>query len=224
MKRMLRRLVLSQTYRQSTTWLEAAATLDPTGSLLWRHPGHRLDAETIRDAALSVSGLLNPKIGGPSVFPWQPDGFWRDTAGESLNDYKLSTGGDEYRRGIYTIWRRGAHYPAFAVFDAPDRATCTLQRSRSSTALQALNLMNDKALFEMANRLADRVTKEFTGSIDERLELAFRTVLTRRPSAAEQKELRAIYDRAFAATKRDRAGYFDAVHVLMNLHEAIHRG
>jgi hypothetical protein len=223
LKQTLRRIVLSSTYRQSTTYQAQAAELDPLNTLLWRHPGHRLDAETIRDQALFVSSLLNPTAGGPPVYPWQPEGYWRDSAGQSLNEYNVSQNGQQHRRGIYTIWRRGAHYPSFAVFDAPDRASCTLQRGRSSTALQALVLMNDRAYAEMSHKLADRMFKEFTGSVDERLEHGFRTVLSRHPTATEKQQLRSSYDQGVTTHKNPRAGYFDAAHILLNLHETIHR-
>jgi hypothetical protein len=224
MKRTIRRMVLSATYRQSARVRADAEARDPDVVWLWRHPGQRLDAETIRDNALAISGLLNPKMGGPPVFPWQPEGFWRPTAGNSLNKYRFSTGGDQFRRGIYTIWRRTAHYPSFSLFDAPDRATCSLRRGRSSTPLQALALLNDKAYVEMAAAFARRMSDEFSGSADQRIEQAFRTALARKPTASERQQLRKIFDASVRASGKEADGYVDVATVILNLYETIHRG
>ena len=117
--------------------------------------GVRLDAETIRDNGLAVTGLLSLKMGGPPVKPVQPPNIWRVT-GEVDNNYVAGPGEDGHRRGLYTIWRRHAHYPSFANFDAPNRSACTVQRSRSDTPLQALTLMNDPAYVEMARGARER--------------------------------------------------------------------
>jgi hypothetical protein len=215
LKKMIRRIVLSGTYRQSSAYQATLASVDPQNALLARHPGHRLDAEAIRDQALVISQRLKPTLGGPPVYPWQPAGFWRLSAGEALNNYVVATDGNQYRRGLYTIWRRGAHYPAFAVFDAPDRATCTLLRGRSSTPLQALALMNDEAYRDMAAAFAKRIT-QFPGDADAKLARAFRTVLARKPTASEHQHLRRLYEAA-------STGPFDVAHVLLNLHETLHR-
>ncbi len=224
MKQAIRRMVLSATYRQSAAVREGADVRDPADVWLWRHPGQRLDAETIRDNALAISGLLNAKMGGPPVFPWQPEGFWRPTAGASLNKYRLSTDGDQFRRGIYTIWRRTAHYPSFSIFDAPDRATCSLRRGRSSTPLQALALLNDKAYVEMAAAFAQRMSEEFTGTVDQRIEQAFRTALARKPTASEQQQLRKVFDAAVKASGKEVEGFVDVATTILNLYETIHRG
>jgi hypothetical protein len=224
MKRTLRRMVLSATYRQSAAVRADAAARDPADVWLWRHPGQRLDAETIRDNALAISGLLNAKMGGPPVFPWQPEGFWRPTAGASLNKYRFSKDGDQFRRGIYTIWRRTAHYPSFSLFDAPDRNTCSLRRGRSSTPLQALALLNDKAYVEMAAAFARRMSGEFSGSVDQRIEQAFRTALARKPTTSERQQLRKVFEAAVKASGQEADGFVDVATVILNLYETIHRG
>ena len=116
----------------------------------------RLDAELIRDNALAISGLLNPKIGGESVKPYQPPGMWEVTD----RKYEQSNGEDLYRRGLYVFWKRAVHYPSFATFDAPNREVCTVQRPRTSTPLQSLVLMNDPVYVEAARAFAARVIRE----------------------------------------------------------------
>src|SRR5439155_8601499 len=126
--------------------------------LLARQARLRLDAEVVRDVALAATGLLAPKIGGPSVFPPQPDGVYRFT--QIQRDWKPSSGPDRYRRGMYTYFWRSAPHPALTVFDAPDSTTTCTRRNRSNTPLQALTLLNDQAFFELAQGLAARVLRE----------------------------------------------------------------
>ena len=224
MKRFLRRIVLSSAYRRSAVIQPQAQELDAPNQWLWRHPGHRLDAETIRDNALAVGGLLSLQKGGPPVYPPQPEGVWRKAAGAGPGAYVVSSGSDRYRRGIYTIWKRNGHYPAFAMFDAPDRASCTLQRSRSNTPLQALVLLNDEAYAEMARALARRMASEFAGSVEDRLVRGFRTVLARHPTEAEVSALKKAFELGAAAGKDTGEGFVDVATILLNLHETIHRG
>ncbi len=224
MKRTLRRIVLSSAYRRSAAIEPTAQERDAPNQWLWRHPGHRLDAETIRDNALAVGGLLSLKRGGPPVYPPQPEGVWRKAAGAGPGAYVVSVGEDRFRRGIYTIWKRNGHYPAFATFDAPDRASCTLQRSRSNTPLQALVLLNDEAYSEIARALGTRMANEFTGSVDDRLVRGFRTALARQPTAAEKRSLRRVFDTGSASGSGPADGYLDVATILLNLHETIHRG
>ena len=147
---------MSRTYRQSSVTSKEKKTLDPSNDNYSRAEPLRLKAETIRDVALQVSGLLSKKMYGPSVKPPQPDGIWRVT-GNVDNSYKFSTGEDRYRKGVYTIWRRSAHYPSFANFDAPDRGACAVKRTRSNTPMQALTLMNDEVYVEAAQAFAKRL-------------------------------------------------------------------
>jgi hypothetical protein len=224
LKALLKRMVLSSTYRRSSALRGDALERDVANVGLWRHPGHRLDAETIRDNALLAGGLLSPKAGGPPVYPPQPEGVWREAAGKGPTQYVVSEGEDRYRRGIYTVWKRNNHYPAFAAFDAPDRGACTLQRGRSNTPVQALVLLNDEAFVEAAHALGKRMETEFHGSPLERLVRGFRTVLSRHPTDAERTILERVYRGAEGTTPHPSKGFEDAATVILNLHETIHRG
>ncbi len=155
-KAVVRLIVTSATYRQSAAVTPDKLEQDPYNRLLSRAPRLQLEAEFIRDNALAVSGLLNPKIGGPSVKPYQPPGIWDGTDAK----YEQDHGEALYRRGMYVFWRRSAHYPSFATFDAPNREVCTFLRQRTQTPLQSLVLMNDPAFVESARALAERVMRE----------------------------------------------------------------
>ena len=158
MKPLHKLIVTSATYRQSSAVSPALVERDPYNRLLARGPRFRLEAEMVRDVALAASGLLSRKIGGPSVFPPQPDGIW--DIPYSSEKWTLSEGEDRYRRGIYTFIRRSAAYPSFMTFDATSREFCTVRRVRTNTPLQALTTMNDEAFFEAARALAARVLGE----------------------------------------------------------------
>jgi mono/diheme cytochrome c family protein len=187
MKAMHRLIVTSATYRQSSRSRPELATLDPRNRLLARQARLRLEAEAVRDVALASSGLLSHKIGGPSVYPPQPEGVFRFT--QIPRDWKVSAGPDRYRRGLYTHFWRSAPHPALTVFDAPESTTACTRRNRSNTPLQALTLLNDQAFFEFAQGLAARVLKESAGGDEDRLRYAFRLCLARSPSAGELKRL-----------------------------------
>lgn len=221
MKKVIRRIVLSATYRQSVAVHKKGQEIDPRNRLLWRHPGQRLKAEVIRDQALAVSGLLNQRLGGVHVRPFQPPTFWRKTAGAGETKYLPSQGENAYRRGIYTMWRRNAHYPSFANFDAPDRAACVVQRDTSNTPLQALTLLNDPAYVEMMEAFGDRIHEQ-SADVDQKIVWAFRTVLARHPSSQEIQTLRDAYQRAEQRSDESMAARELAV-ILLNLHETIHR-
>jgi hypothetical protein len=242
LKLLHRRIVESATYRQSSALRPELAARDPENRLLARGPRQRLPAETIRDQALAVSGLLSSKMGGPPVFPPQPEGLWRIT-GLVDNTYRTSQGEDRYRRAVYTIWRRSAPYPSLAVFDAPDRAACTVRRPHSNTPLQALTLLNDPVFVELAAALADRVLREAPLDDAARCTWAVQIVLSRPPRQAELAELKRLVDRSRARYARDepaaravvaghawtcadlpaaeRAAWFEVAHVLLNLDETI---
>ena len=196
MKRWLRIVVTSATYRQSSRVTAMQRERDPENKLYSRSPRLRLDAETIRDNALAVAGLLSLKVGGPPVRPYQPDGLWAKIGGDKV-DYLVSPGEDRYRRGIYVVWKRSALYPSFVNFDAPARLTCIPKRSRSNTPLQALTLLNDPVYVEAALAFARRIIAECRKSaeISQRLEYAFRLCLGRRPSPSEIATLTRLYDR-----------------------------
>jgi hypothetical protein len=188
-KGLLRQIVLSATYRQSSRVTPELLERDPKNRLLARGPRFRLSAETIRDSALAVSGLLADRVGGPSVMPYQPDGLWQDVSVERRAVYQPGQGEDLYRRSMYTFWKRTCPPPGMTTFDAPDRETCTIRRARTNTPLQALVLMNDPTYLEAARKLAARVLKEGGRADDSRVEYAFRLAVSRDPREAEQKLL-----------------------------------
>ena len=223
MKKALRRVLLSATYRQSIAVDEKAVEADPRNQLLWRHPGHRFDAETIRDQALAISGLLSEKRGGVHVRPYQPDTFWRKTAGASETFYIPSTGEDAYRRGVYTLWRRNSHYPSFANFDAPDRTACVVQRDLSNTPLQALTLLNDPVYVEMAEAFAERIGTEGGDEVDAQIKWAFRTALSRQPTDPELKLLLSSYETVRSDSGSADEARLEVATILLNLHETITR-
>jgi hypothetical protein len=200
-KGLLRLMVTSSTYRQAATATPEKLTRDPYNRLFTRGPRLRLDAEYIRDNALAVSGLLNPKIGGASVKPYQPPGIWDGTDSVFVQDH----GQDLYRRGMYVFWRRSAHYPSFATFDAPNREVCTFLRQRTQTPLQSLVLMNDPAFVEAARGLAQRVLKEEPTDLDRRLVRAFRHTLGRKPQPDEVAVLKQTHEQQLARFKADPA-------------------
>ena len=187
MKKMHRLIVTSGTYKRSSSSRPDLADKDPLNLLLARQTRVRVDAEIIRDVALSASGLLSRKIGGPSVYPLQPDGIYAFT--QSRKGWRTSTGADRYRRAMYTFFYRSAPYPLFGTFDAPDfQMTCT-SRPRSNTPLQALNIANDEAFLEFARGMAARIVEEIPGeaaaSREARIRRAFEHALARPPSATE---------------------------------------
>jgi hypothetical protein len=186
-KAMQRLIVSSATYRQSSWVTPELNQRDPYNRLLARGPRFRLEAEAIRDVALKASGLLSEKIGGPSVFPPQPEGIW--TQHYSQEKWTPSQGEDRYRRGIYTFWRRTSAYPSFFTFDAPSRESCTARRPRTNTPLQALTTLNDPAFFEAAQHLALRIVKEGGSDPKARMMRGFRLCLARQPQPTELKQL-----------------------------------
>jgi hypothetical protein len=158
-KRALKAIVMSRTYRQSSNVTPNNLTRDPKTRLLSRYPRRRLEAEAVRDQALALSGLLSEKMGGPSVFPPQPGGLWQ-AAFNGERSYPTSTGEDRYRRGLYTFWRRTVPPPGMATFDAPSREFCTFRRLPTNTPLQALVTLNDPTYLEMARALGVRMQSE----------------------------------------------------------------
>ena len=201
MKHVLRQVVLSATYRQSSHVTPALRERDDQNRLYARGPRLRMDAEMIRDNALAAAGLLSRKQFGPPVRPYQPDGLWVKVGGERV-DYVTSPGEDRHRRGIYVVWKRGAPYPSFVNFDATARLACTVKRSRSNTPLQALTLLNDPVYVEAAVALAHRVvTEKPSAGADERIAHAFRLCLSRAPSDREAQVLRKLYDAQREAAK-----------------------
>ncbi|MBL9135445.1 MAG: PSD1 domain-containing protein [Verrucomicrobiales bacterium] len=212
-KAMQRLLVTSATYRQNTRVTQEVLDRDPENRLMARGPRFRLDAENIRDVALAASGLMNPQVGGPSVFPYQPPGLWGQVSFEGTRDYVQSVGPDNYRRGLYTYWRRSIPYAAFTVFDAPSREVCTVRRPRTNTPLQALALLNDPVYVEAARALAQRILAKGGPDTDARLRYAFRLVLGRDPTPSERAVLAAACTREFKRFAGDRESANRLIHV-----------
>jgi len=246
-----RLMVLSAAYRQSAAADGVRLAKDPYNRLLARGPRFRPDAETLRDEALAVSGLLNREIGGPSVFPvqipnlWKEIGFLRPEIG--MDEWPASEGPDLHRRSVYTFWRRVCTYPTFATFDAPSRDVCTARRPRTNTPLQALAALNDPAFLEAARALAQRVMLEGGASPERQVEFAFRVCLARSPSKAEHRRLLAFYQEQLRGFQLDPgaaetllqagggerpaqletsrwAAWMMVANVLLNLDEALTKG
>jgi mono/diheme cytochrome c family protein len=192
MKKLLRTIVLSATYRQASAVTPELLARDDRNVLYARGPRFRMDAEMVRDNALSIAGLLSLKQGGPPIRPYQPEGLWIKVGGQRY-DYVVSPGDEKYRRGLYVVWKRAAPYPSFVTFDAAGRLACRVARPRSNTPLQALTLLNDPVYVEAAMAFARRVLTEKQGATDEeRLRHAFRWALVRSPSAAELAVLKTL--------------------------------
>ena len=186
MKKLHRLIVTSATYRQSSKARPDLKETDPRNLLWARQERLRLEGEILRDSALTASGLLHPKIGGPSVRPPQPDGVYAFT--QNKKSWKAETGPDRYRRGLYTRFYRSAPYPLFSTFDAPDFQTVCTRRSRSNTPLQALTLANDPAFLELARALARRLATE-CDTLNARIERGFILTVNRRPEPGESRLL-----------------------------------
>lgn len=246
LRRVIRLIVTSQTYQQAADTRDALAQIDPDNERLFaRQSARRLSAEAIRDQALAVSGLLTERIGGPSVFPYQPDGHW-----EPLNfprrKWNQSSGDDLYRRGVYTWMQRTFPHPMMTTFDAPSRESCIGQRMVSTTPLQALGLLNGPSFVESARVLAEQLVAGHDADAD-RLEALFRRVLNRSPRDSERQTLTGLLasqrqyfaDKPASAAKLAAAGeapptqagldeaevaaWTSVCRVVLNLHETITR-
>ncbi len=223
-KQLHKLIVLSATYGQSSRLTPELLARDDQNLWLARGPRFRLDAETIRDNALAIAGLLSPKQFGPPVRPYQPPGLWENKVGGERVTYEVSTGEDARRRGLYTVWKRSSPYPSFMNFDATARTACTLRRSRSNTPLQALTLLNDPVYVEAARALAQRILKDRPDSSpDERIRHAFQLALTRPPTRDEVAALRTLFD-AQRATGSELTAWQAVGTVLLNLDETITKG
>ena len=246
LKHMIRLIVTSETYRQSSQATPALLAADPGNRELARQAAFRIDAELVRDAALATAGLLVPTIGGPSVKPYQPEGYW-----ENLNfprrTYPADAGEKQYRRGLYTWWQRSFLHPSMLAFDAPSREECCASRNRSNIPQQALVLLNDPTYVEAARAFATRMLRECDGGDDARLAWAFQQALQRLPRVEELETLlpllarhRAAYQADADAAKKlvatglaplpaaidvaELAAWTHIARVLFNLHETITRG
>lgn len=207
-KHLLKTIVMSATFRQDSRTRDDLPVEDPSNELLARGPRFRLAAEMIRDNALAASGLLNRKIGGPSVKPYQPKGLWieKGSFSHKLLNYKEDSGDDLYRRGMYTFIRRTSPPPSMSAFDAPDRSVCTVQREKTNTPLQALVLLNDPQFVEAARVLAERVMTSGFAEREQQIMQAFRLSTGRKPTEKEVSILQEQYENEaarFAATPEE---------------------
>ncbi|MDB5330694.1 MAG: hypothetical protein JWP03_1845 [Phycisphaerales bacterium] len=203
-KHTMRLIVTSATYRQTPRVVAQADQMDHDDRLLWRSPRYRLSAEEVRDNALAIAGSLSPKIGGPSVMPYQSKDFYNGKFEEWK--WQQSTGEDLYRRGMYTFWRRTSLYPTFVMFDAPSREVCIADRSRTNTPLQALAVLNDPAFVEAARVFGQRIMLHGGPSVLEKLTYAFRTAVARPPTAAELDLLKQTFADELNRYAKDAAG------------------
>jgi mono/diheme cytochrome c family protein len=205
-KKMMKRLVTSATYRQSSRATPDRLAKDPADRLLSRGPRFRLDAETLRDQALFVSGLLVERVGGPSVKPPQPRGLWEAVAysGSNTAHFTPDHGDDKvHRRSVYTFWKRTAAPPQMTTLDAPSRESCCVRRERTDTPLQALLLLNETQFVECARALAERTLREGGPTPEERVTYLFRLSAARRPDAREVAELVSVYRDNLATYTQD---------------------
>jgi hypothetical protein len=244
-KHMVRLMVTSDTYRQASTAPPEVVAADPLNRELARQSCFRVDAELVRDNALAISGLLAPKIGGPSVKPYQPDRYW-DNLNFPVREYVADKGESEYRRGIYTWRQRTFPHPSLIAFDASTREACTAERTRSNIPQQALVLLNDPTYVEAARAFAARIMGECSGTPEQRIAWAWQQALQREPTSEESKLMRGLLEarltdyRADAASadallrtgiapvpenidKAELAAWTHIARVLLNLHETITR-
>jgi hypothetical protein len=233
-KSLHRLIVTSATYRESSKARPDLDRVDARNRLLARQSRLRVNAEVVRDVALAASGLLSPKVGGPSVFPPQPDGLYKFTQVDKA--WKASEGEDRYRRGMYTYFWRSAPHPQLVTFDAPDASVSCTRRNRSNTPLQALTLLNDAGFYDYAQGLATRIAKEASGDDTARLKYAFRLCVSREPNERELSRLQSFLARQMAELSAEpeeakklspnapeRAPWVMVSRVLLNLDELITR-
>jgi hypothetical protein len=192
-KTLLRLILTSATYRQSSKSTPGLRERDPRNRLLSRAPRMRLEAEMVRDQAMALSGLLSRKLGGASVFPPQPDGLWQ-AAFNGQRTWATSQGTDRYRRGLYTFWRRTVPYPSMAAFDAPSREICAIKRVRTNTPLQSFVTLNDPVYVEAAQALARRIVSEGGGDVQSRVRFGLQLCLCRPPEPEQINPLVELFE------------------------------
>jgi hypothetical protein len=193
LRKLLKLMVMTSTYRQSVMVGPELEKIDPSNILLTRGPQMRLQAELIRDHALSMSGLLSKQIGGPSVMPYQPRGLWLQIASgnQELKEYIQGHGPELYRKSMYTFWKRSLPPPSMIIFDAATREQCSVERQSTSTPMQALVMLNDPQFVEASRLFAQRMLLEGGDTPEERIRFAFRLATSRMPG---EKELTLLSD------------------------------
>jgi len=243
-KRSIKQIAMSAAYRQSSKGTPELRLHDPYNQLLARQGRFRLDAEFVRDNALAISGLLVPKIGGPSVKPYQPAGYWR-YLNFPTREWANDKGESQYRRGLYTYWQRTFLQPSLLAFDASTREECTVERPRSNTPQQALVLLNDPTYVEASRVFAEKIVRSSKKTPDQ-IQTAFRMALQRQASAEEvgilaklyeqhrvhyeanAKDAQAVLGVGYAPVAKDispaeLAAWTSVARAIMNLHETITR-
>ena len=245
---LLKTIVLSSTYRQSSAVDPDMLVVDPDNALLSRGPHLRLTAEMVRDQALAISGLLVDTLGGPPVKPYQPDGLWSEVSsgGSFLRKYNQGLGADLYRRSIYTFWKRIQPPPNMITFDAASRNACTVRRQQTSTPLQALVLLNDPQFVEAARVFGERMMEQGGASSSDRIAYGFRWATSRMPDEEEISFLTAFFEEEHASFSMNQdqaialqavgeyisaidhnpvewAAYTSVASLLLNLSETIHK-
>ena len=241
----VRLIVTSATYRQASKVLPEMAERDPYNRMLSHQGRVRLEAEMVRDNALAISGLLVRKVGGPSVKPYQPAGYW-DALNFPPRTWQADSGESEYRRGMYTFWQRTFPQPSLLAFDAPSREECTAERARSNIPQQALALLNDPSYVEASRAFAERMIREGGSDRQGRLVWAFEIAVSRRPTADEVRLLADLLEKHLTeyradpeAAKKllsvgqkpvatdilpaDLAAWTSVARTILNLHETITR-
>jgi len=227
-KKLIRMIMLSATYRQTSSARPDLAAVDARNLLLARQNRLRVEAEIVRDLALAVSGKLSPAIGGPSVYPPQEDGVYAFT--QRKKNWKTSTGEQRYRRGMYTFFYRSAPYPMLETFDVPKFNTTCTRRSRSNTPLQSLTIANSEAMFELAKQFGERIasydTEEREGSQaddEKRIVFAFRTCFARPPNPKELGIVRDYFKQSRERFQEEQQAWTAVARLLINLDEFITR-
>jgi hypothetical protein len=244
-KHMVRLLVTSSAYRQTSKPTDRLKELDPFNRTYARQSRWRLDAEFVRDNALAISGLLVPTVGGPSVNPYQPSDYYKEL-NFPKRTYTPDKGENQYRRGLYTHWQRTFLHPSLGAFDAPSREECTAERNVSNSPLQALTLLNDPTYVEASRVFAEHILEQGGADFTQRLRWAYVRALSREATASEEATMKAFFDAQLADYKADteaasklvQAGYapvpekVDAAELaawtevgraILNLHETIVR-
>ena len=244
-KHMIKLMVMSRTYRQTSVANNTLRQRDPFNRLLARQSSFRIDAEMVRDNALAISGLLVDKVGGPSVKPYQPAGYW-DQLNFPKRTYTNDQGAALYRRGLYTFWCRTFLQPSMQAFDAASREECTVERINSNTPLQALALLNDPTYVEAARSLAEHILREGGRDVSQRIDWTFARALARKPNAQEFRLVSDLYRKQIARYTKDKlaaeklisagearvpsdlevpemAAWTSVSRVVLNLHETITR-
>ncbi len=218
-KQLFKTIVMSRTYRQSSVVSPDMIASDPDNRLLTRGPRFRLDAEAIRDSALAASGLLDDRIGGPSLFPYHPHGLWQEINNRPgfSRVYPHSIAADQlYRRSMYTFWKRTVVPPSLATFDAPEREYCVVSRSRTNTPLQAFVLLHDPQFVEAARKLAKRMLVEGGDSLDSQIAYGFQLSVARSPNVREADTLRAAFNQSHGDFQNDTT----SAHKLLSVGES----